>query len=378
MKPFERLVKTIEENFDRKENGGHNFIPVGFDRFEEYFPGMIKSSYTIWTASSGIGKSKLSRFICINQVLKFVKENPKIKPTIVVFSLELSAEEYIADILASKLHADYGININYRELISITTKKEVLNRDIINKIKGYDDWMNDFYTYVRIYGGIKNPYGIYKKCVEIIRQTIKGKEEIDKDDEDQDIKYWQYEDDNCFMIPIIDPINLIHPERDKESGKMMTKHEAISKLSNIYLLDLKNYYRCHVNVVQQQAADKERVESNYMGKTLDNKLFPSLDGLGDNKLTQRDADSVVGIFAPARYEIESYLGYDITALNDNIRFIKLLKSRYSTPNKPIALFFNGSSGDFEELPKPEECTTNVINALLKKWGKETVKFRINE
>lgn len=372
MNPFQRLKQTIKNNYERQQNGGHNFIPVGFDRFSDYYPGIIKESYTIWTANTGVGKSKLSRFICINKVLEFVDSHSEIKPIIVVFSLELSAQEYVADIICSKLHSEHNINLNYRELISITTKPTKLNKKILDIIDSYDDWVDKFNKYVTIYEDIKNPYGIYKTCIDIIKRNIKGIEDIEKDENGNDRKYWKYTDENQYFIPIIDTINLITAE------KGYTHWDSMKKLSNDYFLTLKNYWKSHVHAIQQQGSDKERIESDFSGKTIESKLFPSIDGLADCKLTSKDATEVIGIFAPDRYEIKSYLGYDISQWKDNIRFIKLLKSRYSTPNQPLALFFNGATGDFEELPKAEDCNSNTVNQYKKKYGLVTQKLRLHE
>ena len=116
---FERLVQQIETNYERWSKGGHNFIPIGFNRFRFAIPGIIKSSITIVTASSGVGKSKYTRTYYVKNVLEFCIDKPELKPIIPVFSLELSPEEYLADIICSKLYEDYKIRISYRQLMSI-------------------------------------------------------------------------------------------------------------------------------------------------------------------------------------------------------------------------------------------------------------------
>ena len=84
-------------------------------------------------------------------------------------------------------------------------------------------------------------------------------------------------------MSIIDHIGLISTEKNKDTGLPMTLHESIGKLSSDYLIKLRNRFGYIPVVIQQQAASQESVENKKA-----NKLKPSLDGLGDNKLTQRD------------------------------------------------------------------------------------------
>jgi len=369
---FERLINNIENNYQRHLDGGFNFIPVGFKRFSKYVPGVVKSSYTIVTASSGVGKSKFTRFFYVSNVLDFVKNNPDINVVIIIFSLELSAEEYLADILCAFLKRDYNIDISYRELLSIHGEGEdvKVNSKIIEYLKSYQDYVDFFNKHVRIYTNIKNPYGMYKKCRDVIINTVKGREDVKLDEEGTEMKYWRYDDDNVFIEVIVDHISLTQPETNKSTNQTMTLHQAMSKFSSDYGLTLKNYYQAHLIVVQQQAADKERVEHDFSGKSIEAKLEPSLDGLGDNKLTARDATEVIGIFAPDRYEIKEHPkgGYNIEILKDTYRSVKLLKSRYSAPNLRIGMLFNGATGTFEELPKVEEFKTDrdYVKYLTKK------------
>lgn len=374
---YERLIKNIEGNYQNHLKGGFNFIPIGFDRFSKFVPGIVKSSYTIVTASSGVGKSKFVRNMYIVNVLDFIKLHPEIKVIIPIFSLELSAEEYLADILCSFLYRDYNIEISYRELLSIHAKNEEVrvNQDIIDKLRGYTDWIEFFNKCTRIYSNIHNPYGIYKKIKEIIVQTVKGKESSKLDDEGHEMKFWDYDDENIFVIPIIDQLNLLATEKN-----LPDLRSAMIKFSSDYALNLKNYYQCHVIGIQQQAADKERVEHDMSGKSINSKLEPSLDGLGDCKTTQRDATEVIGVFAPDRYDMTEHSGYNITIFKDTYRSIKLLKSRYTSPNKKIGMLFRGGIGTFEELPRPEEFQSDrdyikylTEKGVIKEERKEQVK-----
>ena len=61
---------------------------------------------------------------------------------------------------------------------------------------------------------------------------------------------------------------------------------------------------------------------------------------------------MLGLFAPARYKIKSYNGYDITKFNDNYRELSIILNRKGIGNASIDLYFNGAINYFLELPEP--------------------------
>ena len=112
------------------------------------------------------------------------------------------------------------------------------------------------------------------------------------------------------------------------------------------MVELRNKFAITPVDIQQQAAAKESLDSFKQGK-----LEPSLEGLAETKLTQRDWDIAIGVFSPARHEIPKYKGYDITKLKDSYRYINVLKNRYGISNVSDNLFFMGAVNMFCELPK---------------------------
>lgn len=108
---------------------------------------------------------------------------------------------------------------------------------------------------------------------------------------------------------------------------------------------------------------------------------PSANGLGDNKLTGRDCDMLLGLFSPARLQIKNWEGYNI-ALNENMARVKKIHtypllhnyrefgvafSRRGHGDVYTNLFFNGASNTFKELPRPDnkEALDLVAKECLK-------------
>lgn len=85
------------------------------------------------------------------------------------------------------------------------------------------------------------------------------------------------------------------------------------------------------------------------------------------KNTQQDATMVLGIFNPARYDIEKYYGYDIRILQHKARFLIVLKDRlFGQEGLRIPMLFNGATNKFIELPLPDSEEIKQVYKTLKK------------
>ena len=97
------------------------------------------------------------------------------------------------------------------------------------------------------------------------------------------------------------------------------------------------------------------------GQSIEEKLEPSLDGLGINKNTQQEADMVLGLFAPHRYNLARHRGYDIKRMGNKYRSCRILKDRNNgLDGKYIPLYFNGATNTFKELDKATEIDYDLI------------------
>ena len=159
--------------------------------------------------------------------------------------------------------------------------------------------------------------------------------------------YYEPNDPEEYVIIMIDHIGLISAE--KRNNVQLSLHESITVLSSDYLIKLRNRFGYIPVVIQQQAQSQESIENKKA-----NRLKPTLDGLGDNKLTQRDADIILGLFSPYRHEIPEYLGYDVKLFKDNIRFLEIIGGRDGGGGTVCPLYFDGAVNYFKELPLPQE------------------------
>jgi hypothetical protein len=371
-----RALKRVYDNRDKKLSGGYNSIPFGYPRLEQYVPGLQRGNYVIITANSGIGKSKFTKNMYVFRPFDFIRENPhlNIKLNTLYFCLEEPGEAFLQSLWCYKLRQLHKLRVSIKELRSQLRPDDptaVVSEDILDKVADLQDYTDDFEKTVTLIDDVRHPYGIYRRCVDFLESVgdynYKSVDYYNPKTEEMEKKlvkdsYFTNHDDHYIQI-IIDHVGLIEPEKGQDL------FEAIRTLSNRYLVQLRNRYHCSIVVVQQQASDKEKQQYTYKGASIVSKLEPSLDGLGDCKLTQRDADEIFGIFSPDRYEMPNHNDYDITQLLDNYRSFKFLKTRDGEANKSLGFLFDGATNYMVELPPAKEMDSDRYAKALRIVGR---------
>lgn len=370
-KIYKRAKQEIFNNSKRIEDGLVNFIPFGLERFEEYVPGLQKKNYVIITANSGIGKTKVAKCLYVIRPVDFILSHPAlgIRLKIFYFCLEESKERFIQSIYAYKLYERYGIRVPIKTLLAVN--RRALPRDVREKLDSLDEYMERFEDIVEVVDHIRYPYGIYSHVEQYMEQngtwTMKTVPYYDKDK-----KEWRNNEVHDFYTPthadhyvevVTDHVAKLY------QPKGISLHETIGTFSSKYCCELRDKYQNSILNIQQQAADQEKKQFTYTGQSIITKLEPSLDGLGDNKMTQRDADEIIGVFAPTRYEIPEHRKYLITTLEDNYRSLIQLKARDGQPNTRIGVYFDGAVNHIEELPPAKDMTAEKYEYYLQKAGR---------
>lgn len=289
-----------------------------------------------------------------NTIRQIVDDNLNIKLRIFYFTLEMSKEEKMLSAFSNILYVKEGIRLSPKDLKS-TKKDNALSQEVIDIIKTYQPYFDKIQEIVEFIDDVRHPTGIYyfmkdyadrngtqhKKVVEFTNNETGEIYTKEIDD------YYEPHNPDEYVMALIDHIGLI--TKEKEEGRTLSLHESIMKLSSKYLVILRNKYNYIPVVIQQQAASQESLD-NFKS----NKLKPSLDGLGDCKLTQRDANVILGLFSPFRYELPNYLNYDIKFFKDNIRFLEIIGGREGGGGTICPLYFDGAVNYFKELPRPTE------------------------
>lgn len=350
---FTKVKENIKRNRQVRLEGGYNCIPwENLPGLSSVIPGIQKSRYYLVTANSKVGKTQLADYLFVYEPYEFIlREMPKnIRLKIFYFSLEMSKERKILSILAYKIFKDKGLIISPEDLYS-TFKKRILNAEVEALLDEYDEYFKQLEKTLVIIDNIRNPYGIFKHMEEyakthgkFVTKTILWTND-DKSVTEREVKDTYVPDDpDEYVIVITDHISLLSPE------KGMSPHETISKYSSDYCLHMRDKWYYTIVNIQQQAAAQEKQQYTNMGESITEKLKPSADGLGDNKLVARDVDVILGLFDPARYKIKRHEGYDIERLGDHYRELLVLLNRNGSGFCSDHLLFHGAVNFFQELP----------------------------
>ena len=346
---FERTLNRIAERRQRVLDGKINCIPWNLPRFEESCPGIEQGKYYLVSANQKVGKTQITDWLFVyNPIQQILDGKLNIKLKIFYFSLEMSKEEKMLSCFANILFVKEGIRVSPIDLKS-TRASNILSAEILSVIERYRPYFERIEECVEFIDDIRHGFGMYNLVREyaLANGTIYTRKiEIDgKITEVED--YYKANDPDEYVMILIDHISLIAPE--KRNGLQLTLHESISSLSSDYLIKLRNRFNYIPVVIQQQSAAQEGIENRKA-----NKLKPTMDGLGDNKLTGRDPNVMLGLFSPYRHEIPDYFGYDITKFRDNIRFLEIMGSRDGGAGAICPLYFDGATNYFSELPRPED------------------------
>lgn len=373
MSIFKNVKKEIKKNKQIRLDGGYTCIPyVLLPKLGKVVPGIEQEKYYLVTANSKVGKTKLADFLFVYNPYEFVtKYQSDIKVKIFYFSLEVSKEEKISQYYSYRLYKDHNIIISPEKLKS-RFEDYILEDQIEKLIDGYDEEMEKFESIVTFIDNTKNPYGIYKYVRNyalnngkhydsagnlIPKEDLLSDNTTVRDKANLSIHRYEPNDPNEYVIIVVDHLSLLHPEKGADLWN------TIFSFSSKYCLAMRDRWRYIPVVIQQQAADQEKQQFTFKGDSIVAKLRPSPDGLADCKLTQRDVNVMFGLFAPHRYKIENYEGYDIDKLGDNYREFLVMLNRSGSGFTNIDLYFNGATNFFKELPLPKEIKEEHYKAI---------------
>jgi hypothetical protein len=289
-----------------------------------------------------------------NTIRQVIDDDLQIRLKIFYFTLEMSKEQKMLSAFSNIIYVKEGVRVSPKDLRS-TRADNILSDDIIDLIAKYEPYFAKIEEIVEFIDDIRNPTGIFKLVHEYaMKNGTQHKKQVQFTDNktgetwDKTIDdYYEPHDPEEYVIVLIDHISLISTE--KKNGVQMGLHASIVELSSNYLIRLRNKYNYIPVVIQQQAAAQESLE-NFKA----NKLKPTASGLGDCKLTFRDADLIIGLFSPFIHEIKAFLGYDIMFFRDNIRFLEIVGGRQGGGGTIAPLYFDGAVNYFKELPSPED------------------------
>lgn len=350
-------VRKRTEYYEKRRNeiisGKIKPIPFyGLSRLTKYIPGIIPGIIYHVISGSGTGKTNFSKYAFVYQPI-FYAIKYKINFQVIYFALEESEEEFIDGLYLHILKRQYGISIDRFQLSGMSTTP--LTEDVLKAIKMAEKEVTMVMSYIKVIDTCYTPTAMYNKCRNIASKL--GKFDIDGVTKEE--KYTP-NDPSQVVLVVTDHISLIEEEYEKETDTVLSHHKSISKWHTKYLRKIiTKQWKWTGLTVQQLALEAEKQQYTQKGDSVLSKIMPSLEGVADNKIIIRDSYVVFGLFAPERFGIEEFKGFDISkgtteSFGDNFRNIQILKSRFGIPNVHSPMYFDGSYNYWKELPLPSD------------------------
>jgi hypothetical protein len=329
-----------------------------------------------------VGKTTLVDFLFVIQAYLTAKKQERSFKCF-YYSFEISEEEKIAKWICTmvKLMHDMEFHVDYVmgriEGMIVTDEDQVLIDQAL-------EFISEILEHVVIIDTTKNPTAVFHDMIEYAESVgeVHRKEVVSKKKKDAQgkplkttyITGFTPNDPDQITLFVMDHIALCTPEQGMD---MKGTIDIMSK----YIVFGRNKFRFSFAIVQQFNTELQSVERRKFKSAA---LCPGRNDFGDSKYTYRDADVVLGGLMPSMFDIADFYGYSILPGAGNSRdyyfgnyFVMwfLMKNRYGRSGLPFALFMNGMSGTFTDLPKPTDENEFTLESIAEE---RTRLEKINE
>lgn len=335
MSMFNDLDREIQSGIDGLNSG----LPMGFSRLNRYI-GIRKKIYTLVFGATGSGKSSFVHDAYILNPFDWYIRNQSsgIKFRVILFSMERSKTYVVAKWVSRKIFLDHGENIPIPKMLGWWNEKLTpAERSLINRYKEYIDTLEN--EVLIVYEGARTPNDIYRILNNYA--TANGKEEPI----DEYKKIYVPNHPNEIVIPIVDHLGLTKISKDYK-----TKKEAIDSVSEV-LQKARDFWGMSPVAVSQITRELGSVQYQKFDS-----FEPTIDHAKETGRPAEDADNVISLFDPLRYNTNDEV-YDATKFRNpetgskHFRKVKILKNTYGEDDIGVGMAFWGSSGIFKELPR---------------------------
>lgn len=250
-------MKNLKEQRQRRLQGKHNCIPFyeHFPRLSKFIPGLFKECLATILSNSGVGKTKLAKYL--NVIIPYeLHKKYGVKFRTIYFALEESKEEFVDSMIIMMLQIHHGIVVDRLTLNSYY--ENPLSEDMFRKVELVKEYVEDIMSFVDVVDDIHFPTGIFKYCEDIANKKGKHhKKTVSfKNGQQHEIyDYYEPHDEEEYVIVVVDHISLLAPEKGA-----MSLREAMSRWSTDYAMKIitKRWKWIVINV-QQAAMSSEDI-----------------------------------------------------------------------------------------------------------------------
>lgn len=340
MTVFDRVMNEI----DKGMKGDNLCLSTGSPVIDDLIGGVGRSTYYLLGANLGVGKTAFAdHAFILNPYIQTLKSDLKLR--VFYYSFEIGLVKKIAKWVCYLIYRYEKIIIDIKEVYS---KKSILASWKYELIKKYRDFIEQMMDHIHIFDMPLNPTGLYKELQGYAEKNGRIDEET-KIVRGHEFKTRHYtaNDPKEIVLYVEDHIALARGEKDSKTGIVLgTKKEKIDKGSE-YAVNLRNFYGISKLAIQQFNREIADVERRRFGE-----LSPQLEDFKESGNTQEDADIVMSLFNPQRYNLGTYGGLNVNEFGGRYRNLVVLKNRDGQDMKKHHLNFLGEVGHFRDLPDP--------------------------
>lgn len=351
MTDYDKLIANVDEGIAGRNVG----IPLEIPTLSYLINGLQKRTSVLLGGNTGTGKTAFVDYVYVLKVFDWWKANrdmTNVKVRWIYRSMERNKIYKIAKWTCIKLYEDHNILIDVPELLGWeASPRPNLYKDYIQELKPYFD---ELFEYVELIDGAENPTGIFKHVSNYALRhgTIEKESEF--------VKHYIENDPNLITIVIEDHIGKVKLERS------FNKKETIDKNSEYMgiMRDFFGFNPIQISQFNRDIGDVQRFKAR--------EVMPQLEDFKDSANTQEDADIVLALFNPWRYNINEYAGYKTSAFTstenseNRFRSISILKNSYGVADVRLGTLFIGECGIFKGLKSASEMNQNpqlYVNAM---------------
>jgi hypothetical protein len=350
---FDRYRAEIE----RGEQGLNQGLLTSLQLFNQIICGIQKKTYYLIGAEIKTGKTAFVDQLFVLDAYEFCRRTKK-KMRLFYYSLEIDGISKIAKWNAVKMFRDRGIITSTSESFSKGGHK--ITHNLKQSLLGSEAYFEEMFDMIHIKDEGINPTGVWMDIKGYCEANGKFEERV-KVIKGKEIKQRTYipNDPDEHIIFIIDHVGLMKREHSKD-GKLLTVKENIDKLSE-YCVWLRNTYYVSPVVISQFNRELSDIDRQRFKE-----LRPLISDFKNTGNPSEDANCIIALFNPAKYNISTYGDgkYNIAKLGGRFRSAHILENRDGDAGMLIGLNFLGECGLFRHFPMRQELLeVDYQNAL---------------
>lgn len=333
-------------------------IPSGLVKVDQYTYGTRPGIYYLTGGDSGTGKTTLVDFMRVLNAYEHCRKTGK-KLHLIYFSFEISKHMKQLKWVAFYVWITFGVRLP-TGYIDGNIKGKVLTDEHMRLVSigyAYVERLMNSITFIE---DVMHPTAIWVHMLNHFSHlgTINRHKPDAHSKLGRIIDYTPNEgEEDSTTIMVLDHIALVGVEQGYNTKQLM---DLMSK----YIVALRNLFEMTAVVVQQFNTELTTMNRDSYKKVSEASIAPQRVDFGDSTYTFRDADVVLGLIAPARFDMKSFMEYNVTMYGSKLVIMYLVKNRYGDSDKKMPLFLDPIAGTFQDITPPEESEiSNKLKAI---------------